>query len=85
MVNTLSDFQRFFEKSAEVFAAPGAPDRTRILEIAREHDMDFIQADPAATGRTAPSVSVSRSDVRRRADEPRRSAAEGRSIQVGSS
>jgi quercetin dioxygenase-like cupin family protein len=42
VVNTSSDFQRFFEKSAEVFAAPGAPDRTRILEIAREHDMDFV-------------------------------------------
>jgi quercetin dioxygenase-like cupin family protein len=42
VLTTSGAFERFYERSAEVFAAPGDPDVARLLEIAREHDMEFV-------------------------------------------
>jgi quercetin dioxygenase-like cupin family protein len=40
--NAAGDFAHFFERSAEVFAAPGGPDVARLAEIAREHGSELV-------------------------------------------
>jgi quercetin dioxygenase-like cupin family protein len=42
VLTTSGEFERFYERSAAVFAEPGAPDLARLLEIAREHDLEFV-------------------------------------------
>jgi len=42
VLTTPSGFERFYEKSAEVFAQGGPPDMERVLEICREHDIAFV-------------------------------------------
>ncbi|HET8654837.1 MAG TPA: dimethylsulfonioproprionate lyase family protein [Longimicrobiaceae bacterium] len=42
VLNLAGDFARFFEESAEVFAAPGAPDRARLAEIARAYGSEIV-------------------------------------------
>jgi quercetin dioxygenase-like cupin family protein len=41
-INLSGDFDQLFERSAAVFAAPGPPDRARLLEIAREYGAEFV-------------------------------------------
>jgi quercetin dioxygenase-like cupin family protein len=39
---TPSGFERFYARCAEVFAAPGPPDRARLAAINAEHGYDFV-------------------------------------------
>jgi quercetin dioxygenase-like cupin family protein len=43
--NLSGDFDEMFEKSAAVFAAPGPPDRARLIQIAREYGAEFVGAE----------------------------------------
>lgn len=45
VLTTPSGFERFYQKSAELFTAPGAPDMARVMEIAREHQIEFASPE----------------------------------------
>lgn len=40
-----SGFETFFEKCSMVFATPGPPDMDRIIQIAADHGIHFVQPD----------------------------------------
>ena len=42
VLNASGDFAHFFEKSAEVFAAPGGQDAARLAGIAREFGSELV-------------------------------------------
>ncbi len=42
ILTTPSGFEHFFAASAAEFAKPGAPDMPRLIEIAREHGIDYV-------------------------------------------
>jgi quercetin dioxygenase-like cupin family protein len=42
VLTTPSGFESFYEKSAEVFAAPGAPDMGRLVDLAGQHGIRFV-------------------------------------------
>ncbi|HJP56556.1 MAG TPA: cupin domain-containing protein [Gemmatimonadales bacterium] len=44
---TPSGFERFYASAAEVFAAPGPPDRARLEAINAEHGVAFVGGPPA--------------------------------------
>lgn len=47
---TPSGFERFYASAAEVFAAPGPPDRARLEAISAEHRVAFVAAGAAGHG-----------------------------------
>jgi mannose-6-phosphate isomerase-like protein (cupin superfamily) len=49
-LQTPSGFERYFARSAEVFAAPGPPDFARLAEITAEYGAELVQ--PAAAEAT---------------------------------
>lgn len=45
LIHTMpSGFEVFFERCAEVFAEPGPPDMDRLVAIAAEHGIHFVEA-----------------------------------------
>jgi uncharacterized cupin superfamily protein len=43
VLTTSAEFERFYTRCAEVFAAPGAPDIARLVAIGAEHGMRFLR------------------------------------------
>jgi mannose-6-phosphate isomerase-like protein (cupin superfamily) len=52
LILTPSGFETFFRRSSDEFAGGGPPDMGRILEIAKEHGIEFL---PPAGGPEAPA------------------------------
>lgn len=43
IVTTPSGFEKFFARCAEEFAKAGGPDMNRIVEISREHGIEYVE------------------------------------------
>ena len=50
VMNTPSGFDRYFERAAEVFAAPGPPDFARLAAISAEHGYAFVGRPASGDG-----------------------------------